>query len=220
MINTSLLSLVLQGAGITVLVSLLSALFGMLLAIVFLGLQKIKFKLLSMPFEGLLVLLRGLPEIVLIFLVYYGGSQLLAEFDMELSPFGAGVTALSLIFAAYASQTLRGAIEAIPVGQWEIGRSMCLSKLTIFKDIIMPQMWRQAIPGLSNQWLTLLKDSSLVSTIGIGEIIFHTNSVIKVTHQPFTWYTIAAVLYLVISVGSSYLIKKLDVHFNKYLPQG
>ncbi|RIY35135.1 ABC transporter permease subunit [Psittacicella gerlachiana] len=216
-INFTLLEIVLKGAMWTIIVSVLSMLLGMLLAIIFLGFQKTPFKLISAPFEVFLMMLRGLPEIVMVFLVYYGGSQLLSNFDINLSAFTAGIIALALVFASYASQTLRGAIESIPQGQWLAARALGIGKVKIFFDIILPQMWRQAIPGLTNQWLSLLKDSSLVSTIGISEIIFTTSSVIKVTHQPFTWYIIAAILYLIISVVSNLIIKRLDRHFNSYL---
>ncbi|RIY33526.1 hypothetical protein CKF54_02645 [Psittacicella hinzii] len=216
-INLSLLEIVLKGAGWTVVVSVLSMLLGMVLSTIFLGLQKTPLKIISAPFEVLLMMLRGLPEIVLIFLVYYGGSQFLSNFGINLNAFAAGIFALALIFASYGSQTLRGAIESIPQGQWLAAKALGLGRMKIFFDIILPQMWRQAIPGLTNQWLSLLKDSSLVSTIGISEIIFTTSSVIKVTHQPFTWYIIAACLYLIITIISNALIKRLDRHFNAYL---
>lgn len=217
-LNPNFLQLILDGAWMTVQVSLLSAFFGMLLGILFLILQKVNFKPVSLTFELLLVMLRGLPEIVLVFLVYYGGSQiLLTYFDYEFTAYFAGITALSLVFAAYASQSLRGAIEAIPAGQSLAAYSMGLSKTSTFFKIILPQMWRLAIPGLTNQWLSLLKDSSLVSTIGIAEILFQTNSVIKVTHLPFEWYAVAACFYLVISVSSTKVLKYLEVRSNRYL---
>lgn len=217
-LNPNFLQLILEGAWMTVQVSLLSAFFGMLLGILFLILQKVKFKPVSLTFELLLVMLRGLPEIVLVFLVYYGGSQiLLTYFDYEFTAYFAGITALSLVFAAYASQSLRGAIEAIPAGQSLAAFSMGLSKTSTFFKIILPQMWRLAIPGLTNQWLSLLKDSSLVSTIGIAEILFQTNSVIKVTHLPFEWYAVAAFFYLAISVSSTKVLKYLEVRSNRYL---
>ncbi|RIY31916.1 hypothetical protein CJP74_06035 [Psittacicella melopsittaci] len=216
-INFTLLLIVLKGAVWTIIVSVLSMLLGMVLAIIFLGFQKAPWRIISAPFDVLLMMLRGLPEIVMVFLVYYGGSQLLSNFNINLDAFAAGIIALGLIFAAYASQTLRGAIESIPQGQWLSAKALGVNRVKIFFDIILPQMWRQAIPGLTNQWLSLLKDSSLVSIIGISEIIFTTSSVIKVTHQPFTWYIIAAILYLIISIVSNAIIKRLDRHFNAYL---
>lgn len=124
--------------------------------------------------------------------------------------------ALSLVFGAYASQSMRGAIESIPQGQWLSAKAAGLNRVTTFFGIIMPQMWRQALPGLVNQWLALLKDSSLVSTIGIGEIIYYTNAVIKTSHKPFTWYIVAAILYLIITFASNIVIKWLDKKANYY----
>lgn len=217
MINYNLLLLVLQGALMTIVVSLLSLFFGMILGIIFLGLQKAPFRPIGIFFEVLLMMLRGLPEIVMIFLVYYGGSQVLINLNINFSPFFAGISALSIIFGAYASQTLRGAIESIPQGQWLAAKALGLPRLKTFQQIIIPQMWRLALPGLTNQWLSLMKDSSLVSTIGIGELIFYTNSVIKVTHQPFMWYIIAAILYLCFTISSNFVIKRLNLRFNYYL---
>lgn len=217
-INSDYLQLVFDGALMTIQVSVLSMILGMVLAIIFLVFQKLKFRPISFAFEVLLMILRGLPEIVMVFIVFYSGSQLLLDlFDIDFPAYHAGIIALALIFAAYASQSLRGAIEAIPQGQWLAARAMGLSNVKIFFHIILPQMWRLALPGLTNQWLSLLKDSSLVSTIGIAETIFQTNSVIKVTHQPFIWYSIAGVLYLIISVSSTYLLKLLDRRLNHYL---
>ncbi|MFC6275971.1 ABC transporter permease subunit [Psittacicella hinzii] len=216
-VNLSLLTLVLKGALMTITVSFLSMLLGMVIAIIFLALQKIPFKPINYLFELVLMMLRGLPEIVMVFLVFYGGSQILSNFEIDLSAFVAGVVALGIVFAAYGSQTLRGAIESIPSGQWLAAKSLGIGRVNTFFKIILPQMWRQALPGLTNQWLSLLKDSSLVSTIGIGEIIYTTGSVIKVTHQPFTWYIIAAILYLVITIVSNFFIKRLDKRFNAYL---
>lgn len=213
----SLLTLVLSGAMWTIIVSLLSMLFGMLLAIVFLGLQKAPLKIISFPAELLLMMLRGLPEIVMVFLVFYGGSQLLSYIDVNLDALTAAIIALGTIFAAYASQTLRGAIESIPQGQWLAAKAVGVGRVKTFFNIVLPQMWRQAMPGLTNQWLSLLKDSSLVYSIGVMEIIATTNSVIKVTHQPFTWYLVAATLYLIITIVSNFFIKRLDNYFNCYL---
>ena len=100
------------------------------------------------------VLLRGLPEIIVVLLVYFGSTELVEMLTgeyIEFGAFGCGVLALSLIFAAYASQTLRGAIQAIPKGQWESGAALGLSKKSYtFIHIVMPQVWRHALPGLSN----------------------------------------------------------------------
>ena len=94
------------------------------------------------------------------FTIPLGFTQIPVQMQIEnfdVSPFLCGAIALSLLYAAYASQTLRGALKAVPQGQWESGQALGLSKAAIFFRLVMPQMWRHALPGLGNQWLVLLK---------------------------------------------------------------
>ena len=141
------------------------------------------------PMAVLVALLRNLPEILVVLLVYFGSSEVVEMITgeyIEFGAFGCGVFALSLIFAAYASQTLRGAIQAIPKGQWESGAALGLSKGYTFLHIIMPQVWRHALPGLSNQWLVLLKDTALISLIDVDDLMRQAQLINTNTHQPFT----------------------------------
>lgn len=118
-----------------------------------------------------------------------GLVQIPVQMDIEnfdVSPFLCGVIALSLLYAAYASQTLRGALKAVPVGQWESGQALGLSKSAIFFRLVMPQMWRHALPGLGNQWLVLLKDTALVSLISVNDLMLQTKSIATRTRSPFT----------------------------------
>ena len=121
-----------------------------------------------------------------------------------------------LIFASYASQTLRGAIQAIPKGQWESGAALGLSRPYTFIHLIMPQVWRHALPGLSNQWLVLLKDTALVSLIGVDDLMRQAGYINTNTHEPFTWYGIAALIYLVITLISQAGIRKLELRFTRF----
>ena len=171
------------------------------------------------PTAILIALLRGLPEILVVLLVYFGSTELVEMLTgeyIEFGAFGCGVFALSLIFAAYASQTLRGAIQAIPKGQWESGAALGLSKSYTFIHIIMPQVWRHALPGLSNQWLVLLKDTALVSLIGVDDLMRQADLINTNTHQPFTWYGIAALIYLAVTLISQVGIRKLELRFTRF----
>ncbi|MGX2947990.1 arginine ABC transporter permease ArtQ [Frederiksenia canicola] len=196
-----------------------SLLLGLLLAIVFVSLETNRLAIINKPTMVFVALLRGLPEILVVFLIYFGTPEILELFTddyIELGPFGCGVVALSLIFASYASQTLRGAIQAIPAGQWESGAALGLSRVYTFMHIVMPQVWRHALPGLSNQWLVLLKDTALVSLIGVHDLMRQTELVNTNTHQPFTWYGLAALIYLAITLISQVLIRKLEARFTRF----
>ena len=211
------LSLMFIAALMTLGLAVCSLVAGLLLSMLFAVLEANR--VVGKPMAVLVALLRGLPEILVVLLVYFGSSEVVEMITgeyIEFGAFGCGVFALSLIFAAYASQTLRGAIQAIPKGQWESGAALGLSKGYTFLHIIMPQVWRHAVPGLSNQWLVLLKDTALISLIGVDDLMRQAQLINTNTHQPFTWYGIAALIYLVVTLVSQVGIRKLELHFTRF----
>ena len=123
-------------------------------------------------------LVRGVPELLWVLLIYFGSvnavralGELIGMPDLTLSAFAAGVIALGLCFGAYATEVFRGAILAIPKGHREAGMALGLSKPRIFTRLVLPQMWRIALPGLGNLFMILMKDTALVSVIGLEEIM-------------------------------------------------
>ena len=211
------LSLMLTAALMTLGLAVCSLILGLFLSLIFSVLEANRF--VGKPTAVFIALLRGLPEILVVLLVYFGSTELVEMLTgeyIEFGAFGCGVFALSLIFAAYASQTLRGAIQAIPKGQWESGAALGLSKSYTFIHIIMPQVWRHALPGLSNQWLVLLKDTALVSLIGVDDLMRQADLINTNTHQPFTWYGIAALIYLAVTLISQVGIRKLELRFTRF----
>ena len=210
-------SLMLTAALMTLGLAVCSLVLGLFLGMLFAMLEANRF--VGKPTALLVALLRGLPEILVVLLVYFGSSELVELLTgeyIEFGAFGCGVFALSLIFAAYASQTLRGAIQAIAKGQWESGTALGLSKGYTFLRIIMPQVWRHALPGLSNQWLVLLKDTALISLIGVDDLMRQAQLINTNTHQPFTWYGIAALVYLLVTLVSQLGIRKLELRFTRF----
>jgi len=210
-------SLMLTAALMTLGLAVCSLVLGLFLGMLFAVLEANRF--VGKPTSVLVALLRGLPEILVVLLVYFGSSELVELLTgeyVEFGAFGCGVFALSLIFAAYASQPLRGAIQAIAKGQWESGTALGLSKGYTFLRIIMPQVWRHALPGLSNQWLVLLKDTALISLIGVDDLMRQAQLINTNTHQPFTWYGIAALIYLLVTLVSQLGIRKLELRFTRF----
>ena len=211
------LSLMLTAALMTLGLAVCSLILGLFLSLIFSVLEANRF--VGKPTAVFIALLRGLPEILVVLLVYFGSTELVEMLTgeyIEFGAFGCGVFALSLIFAAYASQTLRGAIQAISKGQWESGAALGLSKSYTFIHIVMPQVWRHALPGLSNQWLVLLKDTALVSLIGVDDLMRQADLINTNTHQPFTWYGIAALIYLAVTLISQVGIRKLELRFTRF----
>ena len=211
------LSLMFTAALMTLGLAVCSLILGLFLSLIFAALEANRF--VGKPMTVFVALLRGLPEIIVVLLVYFGSTELVEMLTgeyIEFGAFGCGVFALSLIFAAYASQTLRGAIQAIPKGQWESGAALGLSKSYTFIHIVMPQVWRHALPGLSTQWLVLLKDTALVSLIGVDDLMHQADLINTNTHQPFTWYGIAALIYLAVTLISQVGIRKLELRFTRF----
>ncbi|EGU30777.1 arginine transporter permease subunit ArtQ [Vibrio sp. N418] len=213
------LSLV-QASWMTIQLACTSLLVGLVLAVLFASGEMSRRVALRWPTTAFVTLVRGLPELLVVLFIYFGSTQVLflltGEF-IEISPFISGVVALSLIFASYASQTIRGALKAVNRGQREAALALGMSRLHIFFKIVLPQAVRHALPGLTNQWLVLLKDTALVSLIGVTDLLKQAQLASASTHEAFTWYATAAAIYLVITLITQYLVKTLD---NKFAIKG
>jgi putative lysine/arginine/ornithine/histidine/octopine transport system permease protein len=157
--------------------------------------------------QGYTTVVRGIPEILVVLLVYFGGEDLLNRmadsfgYDgyIEINVFVAGIMALGLSFGAYATEVFRGAIQSVPVGQVEAAIACGMTKRKTFVRITLPQAMRLAIPGLGNLFQCLLKDTSLVSLIALPELMRSSSIAISNTREPFTFYFIAALIYLAIT---------------------
>ncbi|MDD7909057.1 ABC transporter permease [Pseudovibrio exalbescens] len=160
---------------------------------------------------------RGLPELLTLFLVYYGGQILIQEVlsvfgvtNFEVSAFFAGMIALSLVFSSYASEAFLSAFRGISQGQYEGAHALGLSKLQTLRLVILPQLIRLSLPALGNLWLILLKETSLVSIIGLNDIIRYSNMAARTTKEPFLFFSIACAIYLVLALISSVGISRLE----------
>lgn len=157
---------------------------------------------------------RGLPELLTLFIVYYGAQILIQsafaamgfEGRIEINSFVAGMIALSVVFSSYCSEVLLSAFRAIPKGQYEAGDALGLSHTNTMALIIVPQLVRIALPGLMNLWMNLLKDTALVSVIGLAELLRQTGVAAKVSKQAFFFYLLACALYLVLALVSSFVL--------------
>ncbi|MBV7414041.1 arginine ABC transporter permease ArtQ [Aeromonas encheleia] len=214
-----MLSLLLDAAWMTLGLALASLVGGMALALGFSAAELSKRSWLVWPVATLTTLIRGLPELLVVLFIYFGSTQVLflitGEY-VEFSPFACGVLALSLLFASYATQTLRAALNAVPAGQRLAALALGLGKAHIFFRIVLPQAWRYALPGLGNQWLVLLKDTALVSLIGVNEMMRQAQMASASTYEPFTWYAAAALIYLAISLVSELGLKQAARYTRRY----
>lgn len=217
MVLSGYLSTLAQAGWLTLQLAFASLLLGLLLAVVFAGGEMSRHRWLAWPTTALVTLLRGLPELLVVLFIFFGSTQVLFLITgdyVDISPFISGVVALSLIFAAYAAQTLRGALKAVPNGQREAASALGLGKGRTFVRIILPQAARHALPGLTNQWLVLLKDTALVSLIGVTDLLKQAQLTAAATHDSFTWYASAAAIYLVITLLTQRIVKLLEHKFS------
>ncbi|MBW8907902.1 ABC transporter permease [Mesorhizobium sp. RCC_202] len=154
---------------------------------------------------------RGLPELVTLFLFFFGMPILLQYLlrlfnpgaTIDVNSFIAGMIVLSLIFSSYASEVFLSAFRAIPKGQYEGGYAIGLSKWQTMRLVVLPQLIRIAFPGLENCWLSLLKDTSLVSVVNLAETLRNAGVAARVTKHSFLFYSVAALVFLVLAILSS-----------------
>ena len=185
------LPLLLQGLRITLLLAVCTLVIGLVLGML-LALAKLSHHAwLSRPTYAVTNFLRGIPEFLVLLVIYFGGTQVLDSIlppgSVQVSPFGAGLTALSVIFAAYASETFRAAFQSVGRGQIEAGRAYGFTGFQTFRYIQLPQIWKVAIPGLGNLWQGSVKDTALVSIVGLDDLMRKSNQAAQTTREPFTF---------------------------------
>jgi polar amino acid transport system permease protein len=206
------------GLKITIIIALSTLPIGLLIGfIVALG-QQSEEKSLRLAAGIYTTIFRGLPELLTLFIVYYGIqialqallSSLGYDGRIEINAFVAGMLALSVVFSAYCAEVLLSAFRAIPKGQYEAGDSLGLHRGRTMQLIVLPQLIRIALPGLGNLWMNLLKDTSYVSIIGLTDILRQTGIAVRVTKDAFFFYTLACALYLILAVVSSIGLGAID----------
>ncbi|MEI4472785.1 ABC transporter permease [Frigidibacter sp. MR17.24] len=165
--------------------------------------------------EAYTVTLRGVPDILVIYLFYFGGRQVVAAVGtalgfagpFDISGFAAGMLAIGLISAAGQSEVLRGAYQAVPKGTIEAGRVCGMGRFTLFRRVIAPQAMVTALPGMGNQWQSVIKESALVSVTGLVETMRQVSVAAGTTQEHFLFYAAGAGIYLVITTLSDQLFR-------------
>lgn len=219
MLNGFILQM-LDGTLITIELAICSALLGIIIGLLGALFESIPIFWVRYPVMSIIFFIRGLPELLVLFFMYFGVAALLSKmfgYYIDISPFIAGVIALGLIFGAYASQVFYGAFTAVEYGQTDAGLAMGLSRWQVFTRIQIPQAWRHAIPGLGNLWLGLIKDTAIVTLIGLTDLMSQAKIAAIATYQPFTFYLIAAFIYLLITSISQKIIDIFTLRANRYI---
>ena len=207
----------------TIAVSITAMLIGFLFAAVFTPLKLSKNKSINLIGNIYTTVIRGVPELLVIYLFFFGGSgaimfvaSIFGYFEyIEINAFITGSLAIGIISGAYSTEVFRGAIQSIDKGQFEAAKVLGISKFGQFYKIIMPQMLRLAIPNLSNVWQITLKDTSLISVTGLVEIMRQSYIAAGSTRDPLFFYSIAALLYLFLTFISMRLINRLELKYSR-----
>ncbi|MFN8769698.1 MAG: ABC transporter permease [Neisseriaceae bacterium] len=191
-----------DGAKVTIFVAFAAIFIGLILGLLGAICELSKIKIVNHLATWISSMIRGIPELLVIFAIYFGGTILLSKIfssHTEIDSFTAGITALGVIYGAYATQVFRGAFLMVHKGQYESSKALGLSPMTTFRVILLPQVFRYALPGLSNLCLVTLKDSSLVALIGLHELTFNAQIAATESYKPFTYYMLCALIYLVLT---------------------
>jgi His/Glu/Gln/Arg/opine family amino acid ABC transporter permease subunit len=214
----------LAGLLFTIQISVCSYLVGFVLGLLGAGAKLSGNKFLYRVGDLYTTLVRAIPELLLIILIYYAGSSAmkalllgigLVDENFQVNAFAAVVAALGLIYGAYLTDVLRGAIQAIPQGQIEAARAYGMQAPLRFRRIVFPQMIRYAIPGMGNQWLNITKDSALVSAVGAFEMAFAAKSAASQTKEYLFFYSIAGLMFLCLTIASMIALTRIEKHANR-----
>ena len=170
--------------------------------------------------------IRGLPDLVLMLLIFYGGqiavNAIAARLGwgyIDVPPDAAGVLTLGFIYGAYLTETFRGAMLAVPRGQSEAAQAFGMRPVQVWRRIVLPQMVRHAIPGFTNNWLVMVKATALVSIIGLDDLVHRANLASAATREPFTFFMVIAGLYLAVTSVSLGLLAWINRRFSSGVRQ-
>jgi His/Glu/Gln/Arg/opine family amino acid ABC transporter permease subunit len=173
-------------------------------------------------------IVRGVPELILLLLVYYGTPTLIQtvlssmghDIIIDINPFIAGVASLGFIYGAFATEVFRGAFQAIAPGQIEAARAIGMNRALIFRRILLPQVWRYALPGLGNVWMVLVKATALVSVIQLPELMRNADIAARAVKLPFTFFFVASLIYLGITIVSTIAQHRAETWANRGVRRG
>lgn len=210
-----------QGLGLTLLLALCSYAVGFVIGLAAAGCLLSRWKPLRGLADAYTTVIRGVPEILIVFMIYFGGGIAIQQIGLllglvepdtyiDVNRFAAGVVALATMSGAYQAEVLRAAFLAVPSGQVEAARAVGMSPWLIFRRVQFPQLLRFALPALGNLWLVMLKDTAIISVVGLDELLRASDAAGRSTREPFTFFLIAAVAYLLLTTVSMIVLNGME----------
>lgn len=211
----------LNGAWLTLQVALLSLALALLCGLLGAVCKLSSHAALRWPAMAYTTVVRGIPDLVMMLLVFYGGQMAVNELTdalgwsyVDLPPMAAGVITLGFIFGAYFAETFRGAFLGVPAGQLEAGFAYGMSRWQVFRRILFPQMLRHALPGLGNNWQVMQKSTALLSIIGLADITWLADQAGRTTREPFLFYLVVCLFYLLMTTLSGLALRWLERRYS------
>ena len=212
---------IIQGTLVTLELAISSVLLAVVIGLIGAGGKLSKSRLISGIFGCYTTLIRGVPDLVLMLLIFYGLqivlnslTESLGMAQIDIDPLSAGIITLGFIYGAYFTETFRGAFMAVPRGQIEAATAFGFSGGQIFRRILFPAMMRFALPGIGNNWQVILKATALVSLLGLNDVVKATVLAGKGTYQPFYFAIVAGVIYLVFTTVSNGVLLGLERRYS------
>lgn len=213
-----------EGTKVTVMLSLCTVLLGTIIGLIATVLQQSENKILRGIATVYIQVVRGTPMLLQLFLWLYGLPMLgvsIPSLDFLGSVFGTrefltAIVALSINSGAYICEIFRGGLESIDKGQMEAGRSLGLSRLDTMRLIIIPQATRVVLPGLGNEFITMIKESSIVSTVGVFDVMYTQNIVKAATYSIFEPLILVGVIYFILTFSLTQVMKRVEKRLNIY----
>ena len=217
----------LAGTLVTIQLALGSLVIAVILGLIGAGMKLSRSRVLQAVANGYTTLVRGVPDLVLILLVFFGGQQAVNQLGaatglwgyVEVSQFAAGIGTIGVIFGGYFAEVFRGAILAVPAGQIEAAHAVGMTRAQVFRLVTAPQMIRHALPGATNTWLVQIKATALVSVIGLQDLVYNAFVAGRSTRQLFTFMLAVLVVYLVLTAVSDLALRALDRRANRGQPR-
>ncbi|QIQ20402.1 ABC transporter permease [Zophobihabitans entericus] len=210
-----------RGVVMTLVVAFISLFFGLIIGVSVASAKQAKSRILRFLGNTYTTVIRGTPELLVIFFAYFGSTMLASylvsawvgeDEYVEVPTIVACVFSLSIIFGGYAAESIRGAMLALPKGQIEAAYAYGFSRYQCFMVVKLPLIWRYALPALGNNWLSLIKSTSLISLVGLEELMRMSSIAAGETQHYFRFYVIAAALYLILTLINVVILEVLERH--------
>ncbi len=206
------------GASITVKLAVFSFIIAFFLGLVLSSLALSRNVISRWLWNALASVMMGVPSILVVFFIYYNSSLILEQIfgtSPEITPFIAGVTGLAIVYSVYVGEAIRGAVINTDRGQFDAAKALGLRRWMMWFYIILPQVFRLALPGLTNIWMVVLKDTALISMVGLSDLVRVADVAAAVTKQPFIFYLFVGFAYIVFSSATMLIARQIEKRVNR-----